>query len=98
MVLGATYSDGFVRIISLAVTIYQLERDLGVWISSNLKWNKQVNEQCARANKELSYIRRNTRTIHSILTRKKLYIFDHGHGTITFKGHKSGHLDLANLC
>jgi hypothetical protein len=37
MVLGATYSDGFVRIISLAVTIYQLERDPGVWISSNLK-------------------------------------------------------------
>ncbi len=44
------------------------ERDLGVWISTDLRWNKQVNQQCARANKELSYIRRNTRTIHNTTT------------------------------
>ena len=37
------------------------ERDLGVWISTDLKWSIQVNQQCARANKELSYIRRNTK-------------------------------------
>ena len=29
------------------------ERDLGVWISSDLMWNKRVNDQCAKANNEL---------------------------------------------
>ena len=42
------------------------ERDLGVWISSNLTFNKHTNDQCALASKMLSYIRRNTRTINSI--------------------------------
>jgi hypothetical protein len=50
------------------------ERDLGVWISIDLKWNKQVNQQCACANKELSYIRRNTRTIHNTTTRRTIYL------------------------
>ena len=50
------------------------ERDLGVWISTDLRWNKQVNQQCARANKELSYIRRNTRTIHNTTTRRTIYL------------------------
>ena len=50
------------------------ERDLGVWISTDLRWNKQVNQQCARSNKELSYIRRNTRTIHNTTTRRTIYL------------------------
>ena len=51
------------------------ERDLGVWISSDLTLNKHVNEQCAQANKMLSYIRRNTRTIDStIKTRRTIYL------------------------
>ena len=50
------------------------ERDLGVWISTDLKWNIQVNQQCARANKELSYIRRNTRAIHNTTTRRTIYL------------------------
>ena len=50
------------------------ERDLGVWISTDLKWSIQVNQQCARANKELSYIRRNTRTIHNTTTRRTIYL------------------------
>ena len=50
------------------------ERDLGVWISTDLRWNKQVNQQRARANKELSYIRRNTRTIHNTTTRRTIYL------------------------
>jgi hypothetical protein len=51
------------------------ERDLGVWISIDLKWNKQVNQQCACANTEkLSYIRRNTRTIHNTTTRRTIYL------------------------
>lgn len=50
-----------------AVDIYQ-ERMWwydGVLISSDLMRNKQVKEQSAKANKELNYFRRNTRTIHS---------------------------------
>jgi hypothetical protein len=50
------------------------ERDLGVWIYSDLTLNKHVNEQCAQANKILSYIRRNTRTIDSIKTRRTIYL------------------------
>jgi hypothetical protein len=42
-------------------------RDLGVWISSDLTLNKHVNEQCAQANKMLSYIRRKYGT-HEQLT------------------------------
>ncbi len=50
------------------------ERDLGVWISSDLTWTFQVNKQCERANKDLGYIRRNTRTIHSVPTRRTIYL------------------------
>ena len=28
------------------------ERDLGVWVSSDLTWKKQVNEQAAKANQD----------------------------------------------
>ena len=28
------------------------ERDHGVWITSDLTWNVQVNKQCERANKD----------------------------------------------
>ena len=50
------------------------ERDLGVWISFDLTLNKHINEQCAQSNKMLSYIRRNTRTIDSIKTRRTIYL------------------------
>jgi hypothetical protein len=49
------------------------ERDPGVWISTDLRWNKQANQQCARANKDPSYIRRNTRTIHNTTTRRTIH-------------------------
>ena len=35
------------------------ERDLGVWVTDNLTWTKQVAEQSAKANKLLGYVRRN---------------------------------------
>ena len=50
------------------------ERDLGVWISSDLTFNKHINEQCAQANKMLGYIRRNTRTINNVKTRKTIHL------------------------
>ena len=38
------------------VSISNNEKDLGVWVSSDLTWKKQVNEQTAKANKILGYI------------------------------------------
>ena len=32
------------------------ERDLGVWVSSDLTWKKQANEQTAKANTILGYV------------------------------------------
>ena len=31
------------------------KKDLGVWVSSNLTWDKQVTEHCAKANKLLGF-------------------------------------------
>ena len=39
------------------------EKDLGVWVSSNLTSDKQVTEQCAKANKLLGFERRASRYI-----------------------------------
>ena len=40
-----------------ALELYAAEKDLGVWISKDLTWYKQVNEQSSRANKLLGYLR-----------------------------------------
>ena len=37
------------------------EKDLGVWVSSNLTSDKQVTEQCAKANKLLGFVSRASR-------------------------------------
>ena len=50
------------------------ERDLGVWISINLTWRKQVLEQCSKANKMLDFIKRSTKTIKNCKARRTLYI------------------------
>ena len=42
------------------------EKDLGVYITDNLTWNKQVIAQCAKTSRLLGYIRRNTRLVKSI--------------------------------
>ena len=36
-----------------ALELYAAEKDLGVWISKDLTWYKQVNEQSSRANKRI---------------------------------------------
>ena len=46
------------------------ERDLGVWTTSNLRWSKQVSEQCVRGNKMLGYIKRLTHNIKSLAARR----------------------------
>ena len=45
------------------------EKDLVVYITDNLTWNKQVNVQCAKASRLLGYVRRNTRLVKSITVR-----------------------------
>ena len=49
------------------------EKDLGVWVSSNLTSDKQVTEQCAKANKLLGFVRRASRYIQSTKTRRTIY-------------------------
>ena len=46
-----------------ALVLYSAKKYLGVWISKDLTWYKQVNEQSWRANKLLGYLKRNTRFI-----------------------------------
>ena len=50
------------------------EKDLSVWVSSNLTLDKQVTEQCAKANKLLGLVRRASRHIQSTQTRRTLYL------------------------
>ena len=50
------------------------EKDLGMWVSSNLTSDKQVTEQCAKANKLLGLMRRASRYIQSTQTRRTLYL------------------------
>ena len=33
------------------------EKDLGVWVTSDLTWDKQTSEQCAKTNKLLGFVR-----------------------------------------
>ena len=50
------------------------EKDLVVYITDNLTWNKQVNEQCAMASMLLGYTRRDTRLVKSITVRRSAYL------------------------
>ena len=50
------------------------ERDLGVWISSNLSWKKQVNAQSAKANQILGYAKRTTKKLKSYKTKRSIYL------------------------
>ena len=49
------------------------EKDLGVWITSDLTWTKHVLDRCSNANKLLGYVRRSSREISSTRTRRTLY-------------------------
>ena len=52
----------------------KLKKGLGIWISKDLTWYKQVNEQSLRANKLLAYLKRNTRFILRTEVRQTLYL------------------------
>ena len=47
---------------------------MGVWISKDLTWYKQVNEQSSRAHKLLGYLKGNTRFILRTDERRTLYL------------------------
>ena len=57
-----------------ALELYAAEKDLGVWITRDLTWHKQVNEQSSCANKLLGYLKRNTRFILRTEERRTLYL------------------------
>ena len=50
------------------------EKDLGVIISDKLLWNKQVCDQCAKSNRMLGFVRRNTRSIKNASVRRVIYL------------------------
>ena len=50
------------------------EKDLGVWISSDLRWTNQVYHQSNKANKLLGLIRRSSRYIMKSSTRPTMYM------------------------
>ena len=54
--------------------IVSTEKDLGVYFTDNLTWNKQVNEQCTKASRLLGYVRRNTRLVKSNTVRRLAYL------------------------
>ena len=56
----------------LEVTLH--EKDLGVYVSSNLTWKKHTLEQCAKANKLLGFLRRCAIDVQSSGTRRSLYL------------------------
>ncbi len=50
------------------------EKDLGVWITSDLNWTKHVLDRWSNANKLLGYVRRSSREVSSTRTRRTLYL------------------------
>ena len=50
------------------------ERGLGVLVDRNLLWNKQVNEQYSKANKQLGCVKRSTIYIRNQNVKRSLYL------------------------
>ena len=50
------------------------EKDLGIWIASDLTWSKHILDRCARANKLLGFIKRCSGEISDARTRRTLYL------------------------
>ena len=77
-------AQGITRKLKPVIFVYHLagsqlevvcaEKDLGVYITDNLKWNKQVNEQCAKASRLLGYVQRNTRLVKINPVRRSAYL------------------------
>ena len=61
----ACYADDTNNINETPLESCDTEKNLGVWVSSNLTLDKQVTEQCAKANKLLGFVREASRHIQS---------------------------------
>jgi hypothetical protein len=57
---------------TLAVTTK--EKDLGIWVTSNLTWSKHTLDQCAAANRMLGFVRRSATEITDKRIRRALYL------------------------
>jgi hypothetical protein len=57
---------------TLAVTTE--EKDLGIWVTSNLTWSKHTLDQCAAANRMLGFVRRSATEITDKRIRRALYL------------------------
>ncbi len=55
------------------VTSTNVQKDLGVLITSDLKWNQHVSVVCAKANKMLGFIKRSSMHIRNVNSRLVLY-------------------------
>ena len=65
------------------------QKDLGVMISSDLKWNKQTYEQVSKANRMLGMIKRSTIHVKNSSTRRSLYLtLVRSHSAYAFQVHK----------
>ena len=53
---------------------YHSERNLGVWVSSDLAWSRRITEECTKANKLLGFVRRASKNIYIIQTCRSLYL------------------------
>ena len=56
------------------LTTTSFEKDLGIWIASDLTWTKHVLERCAKANRLLGFVRRSGGEITNVKTRRMLYL------------------------
>ena len=56
------------------LTTTSVEKDLGIWVASDLTWTKHVLERCAKANKLLGFVRRSGGEISNSRTRRKMYL------------------------
>jgi hypothetical protein len=50
-----------------------VQKDLGVLITADLKWNQQVSAVCAKANRMLGFVKRSSIKMHDLRTRTALY-------------------------
>ena len=62
------------QLASKPLEVTTAEKDLGVWISSDLTWSRHVTEKCAKANKLLRFLRRCALEISNHRTRRTLYL------------------------
>ena len=62
------------QLIDTSLKSFITQKDLGIIISNDLKWNKQVHGTVLKANMMLGFIRRSASDINNIQVRKILYL------------------------